>query len=236
MNYVEQNKYNNEMPVVILSAGISHKMKTREPRALLKFDDKFLIEHQFNAIFSVFPGAQITLVCGYKFEKISKKISDQQINVLENARYEQTGPAESLKLAIQNLSGQTVLFMHGDLLFNQETLAHLCYEKSFLLIDSKKQMLDKEVGVIVSNNVAQSLSYGIKSEFKWCQIAYLAEQEYDMLKFLLAKKSVQNNVCFELINQIIDMGGVFHCYEPPNMKIVEIDSIKDIKNAENLNS
>jgi choline kinase len=236
MNQIEQANYNKEMPVVILSAGISHKMKTREPRALLKLDDKLLVEHQLSTVFGVFPNAKITLVCGYKFEKISKKISDQQINIVENALYEQTGPAESLNLAIQKLEDTMVLFMHGDLFFNSATLANLCYEKSFLLVDSKRQMLDKEVGVIVTDNNAQSLSYGIKTDFKWCQIAYLANQEYDMLKFLLAQKSIKNNVCFELINRIIDMGGVFNCYEPPNMKIVEIDSIKDIKNAENLNS
>ena len=227
----------NEMPVVILSAGISHKMKTREPRSLLKLNDKFLIEHQIHAISKAFWIPKITLVCGYKVERIAKKISNyqDQISIVENSLYNETGSAESLRLAIKE-EDQKILFMHGDLFFNWATLDHLCYEKSFLLVDSKKQMAEKEVSIVINDNVAQHLSYGVKTGFKWCQIAYVANEEYNMLKFILNKKSSRNKVSFELINEIINLGGEFSCYEPPNMKIVEIDCIKDIKNAENINS
>ena len=39
---------------------------------------------------------------------------------------------------------------------------------------------------------------------------------------------------FELINRIISDGGKFKCIEPKSMKILEIDTIKDVKN-ENIN-
>ena len=65
------------MPVAILSAGISSRMKTHEPRSLLKIGDKSLIEHQCEIIKSIFYENEIILVIGYKSEKIIKKISKE---------------------------------------------------------------------------------------------------------------------------------------------------------------
>lgn len=218
------------MPVAILSAGISSRMKTHEPRSLLKIGNETLIEHQINIINAAFNENEIILVVGYKSEKIVKKIDGKKVRVIENQLFENTNSGESLRLAIINNIYNRILMIHGDLHFNLETLQNLNYSKSFLLIDNNAQMSDREVGVITHEKRITNLSYGLKS--KWCQVAYFQGTEYQILKQILNKdkESIRKKVSFEIINEIIDKGGYFYHYEPDNMNIVEIDCIRDINN------
>jgi len=224
---------NNKTSVVVLSAGLSQKMKTREPRSLLKFDGKLLIEKQYSAITSILDVGRFFLVAGYKLDKVAKKTSDLNIQIIENSRFEETGSAESLRLAAEQIISSNLLFMHGDLFFNKETL-DVSYSESFIIVDSQGQIADKEVGAIIVDGKLTNLSYGIKSRFKWCQIAYITGQEYLILKEVLNGRMVAKQTSFEIINEIVNRGGSFNCYEPKEMKIVEIDSIKDIKYAESI--
>lgn len=237
MKNIRKNK-NLFMPVAILSAGVSSRMKTYEPRSLLKINDRSLIEYQYDLLSEIFDEIELILVVGYKSEKVLKKINDLRIRIVENQWFEETSAGESLRLAIQNNVHNRILFMHGDLVFNTDTLNSLNYNRSFIIVDNKAMINDREVGVVVSENKATNLSYGIKLKTRWCQIAYIQGEEYQILKhiFLKNKSNIKNRVSFEIINQIIDLGGNFHCYEPENMKILEIDSIKDIKNVKDFDS
>lgn len=224
---------NNTVSIIVLSAGVSQKMKTREPRSLLKFDGIPLIEKQYLTITNTFNVSDFFLVAGYKVEKVVKKTNDLNIQIVYNPLFEETGSAESLRLAVEQVTTDKLLFMHGDLFFNKETL-DVPYSESFVIVDSEGQIADKEVGAIIVDGKLTNLSYGLKSKFKWCQIAYLTGQEYSILKEVLKRKLVARQTSFEIINEILNRGGTFNCYEPKQMKIVEIDSIKDIKYAESL--
>lgn len=218
------------MPVAILSAGISSRMKTHEPRSLLKVGEKSLIEHQADIIRYNFHEHEIILVVGYKSDKVIKKIGESKIRIIENQLFEETNAGESFRLAVINNIHNRILLIHGDLHFNLETFKDLNYNKSFLLIDNNSQMSEREVGIIIDNNKATNLSYGLKS--KWCQIAYFQGNEYQILKQILLKdrESIKKKVSFEIINEVIDKGGCFYCYEPKEMNIIEIDCIRDINN------
>ena len=121
----EIKKKDTFMPVAILSAGISSRMKTHEPRSLLKIGDKSLIEHQCEIIKSIFYENEIILVIGYKSEKIIKKIGESKIRIIENQLFEETNSGESLRLAVMNNVHNRILLIHGDLYFNLETFKDL---------------------------------------------------------------------------------------------------------------
>lgn len=218
------------VPVAILSAGISSRMKTHEPRSLLKINSKTLIEHQIEILTTVFKELEILLVVGYKSEKIIKKLQNYCIRIIENQLFNETNAGESIRLVVNNNTHNNLLLIHGDLHFNIETLKGLNYNKSFLVIDNNAQMSEREVGIAANENKVTNLSYGLKS--KWCQIAYIQGIEYEILKQILSKDKEQNRkkVSFEIINDIINRGGSFNCIEPEQMKIIEIDCIRDIQN------
>lgn len=228
-------KINNksDIAVIILSAGVGSRIKSNEPRSLIKIGGKTLIEHQINFVENNIEDAETIGVFGYSADKIIKKISGK-IRIVENQIFDKTNNSESLRLAVNNTNKKNILFFHGDLYFNHEILDDANFKKSFIIVDNKGMMKDKEIGVTMSKNKATILSYGLST--KWCQIAFMTGRELKILRSILNKLrgSRKKLLSFEIINLIISSGGNFECHEPNNMSIIEIDSIKDIKN-ENFN-
>ena len=71
---------------IILAAGISSRMKTYEPRCLIKINDKQIIDHQIDIVSKLF-GKSISVVSGYKHSKIQKKFDKEKILVVENKKF-----------------------------------------------------------------------------------------------------------------------------------------------------
>jgi choline kinase len=222
-----------DMTVIILSAGIGSRIKSNEPRSLIKIGTKTLLEHQIDLINNNLNNHEIIGVFGYAIEKIIRKVYGK-VRVVENQLYENTNNSESLRLAVNNASRRNIMFFHGDLYFNDAVFKYIDFKKSFLVVDRKEMMKSKEIGVTIQNNKATILSYGLPT--KWCQIAFITGKELKILRNVLSKLqgSQKKMLSFEVINKMISMGANFECYEPNNMSIIEIDCIKDIKN-ENFN-
>ena len=231
---INTNNNIKDIAVAILAAGVGDRIKSYEPRSMIKIGNKTLIEHQISVINSCCESPEILAVLGYNATRIIKKLNTQT-RVIENQLYEHTNCAESIRLAFHNTIKNNFLFIHGDLYFNIDTLLNLKYNKSFIIVDRENRFHEKEVGVTINNtNTAEILSYGLP--IKWCQIAFFTGKELRILKNIFYKFNTINKklLSFELLNEVIMMGGVFKCYEPNNMSIVEIDCIKDLDN-ENFN-
>ncbi len=82
----ENNK--NDTAIIILSAGVGNRIKSNEPRSLIKIGNKTLIEHQIDSIECSIENSEIIGVFGYAIEKIIKKIG-QQIRIVEKQIYQQ---------------------------------------------------------------------------------------------------------------------------------------------------
>lgn len=216
------------IPAAILTAGISNKMKSYEPRALLKIGNDVLVERQIKTI-RYYIDSEILLVVGYKANKIIRRVSGiPNVRIIENQNFDTTNAAESIRLAVNNNTQNSLLVMHGDILFNADTLKDLSFNKSFVIIDSHGQIKDREVGLSIDNNTLMNLSYDLTP--KWCQIAYFTGKEYQILKSICKKEitGIENKLLFEVLNLVVGKGGLFNCIEPPKMKILEIDSMGDI--------
>ena len=70
----------------------------------------------------------------------------------------------------------------------------------------------------------------------WIVPAILSElpKELELLKQLCWDEKNYTKFGFEIINQIINKGGNFQCIQNPNIKIVDIDSSKDIQKAKEI--
>ena len=60
--------------VGILSAGVGSRIKSHEPRALLKIKDKCLLEHQIETVNSIFSSPEIITGVGNDANKIIRKL------------------------------------------------------------------------------------------------------------------------------------------------------------------
>ena len=216
-----------DITVAILSAGAGSRIKSYEPRSLLKIGGSMLIEHQVETVRQCFDSPEIINVVGCHANKVIKKTRGAT-RVVENQLHDSSNSSESLRLAVNNTLNENILFMHGDLYFNKNTL-DVDYGKSFVILDTKSQIKETEVGATVSNDKLSIMSYGLP--IKWAQIAYFTAKEYKILRNIFQKYEHQDKkkLSFEVINMVVMAGGNFECYEPEKMSITEIDRIKDIR-------
>ena len=210
---------------IILSAGVGNRMRSYGPKCLFKTSEETILDKQISIIKSNFPQNEIILVVGFEANKVIKKISDD-IRVVENQLYQTTNSSESLRLAVNNSVSDKIFFIHGDLIFNKEIFDSLDFSRSFVLVDSKNQIEDNEVGITIVNNKATFFSYGLDT--KWCQMAYIRGKEFSILKSLYNKPGKDKLYTFEMLNMIIEKKGSLIAVEPENMNIKEIDSFKDL--------
>jgi len=218
--------------VGVLSAGVGNRIKSNEPRSLLKIGSKILLEHQVSIIRNAFLNPEIIIGLGVEANKVIKKLSGG-IRYVENQLYETTGSAETMRLVVNNSDSDSILFFHGDLYFPQSLLENLDYSRSFVLA-SLSTMNDREVGLTKVKNKATIFSHGL--DLKWCQIVYLCGKELKLLRQIFIKHSEETKkmLTFEALNLIINKGGNIKVIEPQNVSILEIDCMKDLKN-ENFN-
>lgn len=214
---------------VILSAGCGKKIKSYEPRSLLKTKDgRSIIETQVSNITNAFNEVEIVAVVGCHAVKVIKKYKQSpEVRFVENQLYASTNSSESLRLGLNNCSSQHLMFCHGDVIFNDKTL-QVAYDKSFIIVDSKERINKEEIGVTRIKDKASILSYGLN--LKWGQIAFFTGRELKLLNSIMNKfeERDKKKLSFEIINEIISLGGKFECLEPEGMQLKEIDRIKDI--------
>lgn len=225
----------NQPPVqvIILAAGAGARTRSYEPRCLLKYNGKSLLDHQLSAIQSVLLKYEVSIVGGIEANKIIKRI-DNNVRFVENQMHESSNNGESLRLGVNNSLLDNILFFHGDLVFYEKIFSNVNFNKSFILIDSSGQILEKEVGVTSVNNKLTVMSYDLP--VKWCQIAYFNKSETDILRKLLVKQDFETKylLTFEIINKMLEFGADIECVDINTNFIKEIDSLKDI-NSEDTN-
>lgn len=230
---IKKNFRDDSISIVILAAGVGSRIRSNEPRSLIKIKNQTLLSHQAETVSQTFKNHEIIGVFGTHLEKILKK-ADRRVRVIENQLFQETNNAESMRLGLNSSMYDNVLFVHGDIFFQKDLIKSADYSRSFLVVDANRDMADKEVGVTINGDRVSILSYGL--EKKWCQMCFITGKELKILKniFLKFEKTDKKMLSFEVINKIIENGGSFVCHEKKGSHVVEIDCIKDIKN-ENFN-
>lgn len=226
-----KQKTQDPIEVIILSAGVGARIKSYEPRSLIRIKKvESLIEHQINLLNENIPKCSITTVIGYSANKVIRRVQGKT-KIVENQLYESSNNSESLRLALNNSNYDKIMFMHGDLYFNNSIFKHMDFSTSFVL--SSNMFADKEVGLMNIDGNVTIFSYNLP--VKWAQIAFLRDKELDLLKKIYLKdEDFKYNLTFEMLNKVIDAGGNFKVIDIKDSYIKEIDNIKDIMN-ENFN-
>lgn len=218
----------DDLSVIIPAASPGKRMKTYGPRCLLNINGHTILTQQIELVRKNFPGCQIFVVGGFEIERV-KKFIDKDINLINNKIYTVTNTAYSVRLAVDEIDSKKLLIIHGDLLFNNNTLTNLSLEKSFALIDSKKMIKKEEIGVIVQNGCIYNFEYGLTT--KWGQIVFITGNELELFEDIILHPRIKRHYLFEILNKMLDRGGELKAIEPEGMKIAEIDSSKDIISA-----
>lgn len=221
---------NNNMLIIIPSAGIGKRMCSHGPKATIQLTEKdTVITRQINILKKTFPKSKIVVVVGFQKEKFE---NIKNVDFVENADYKNTNVSFSVNLALQEFNCNTALIIYGDLVFTKDIFIDMPLNKSWICLDNQQNQRSNEVGINIVDNKAVYFSYGLQN--KWGQIVFLKGFELELFKSIASKKNSKRKFCFELFNEIIDMNGEFECYINKKWKMVEIDTIKDIGRAKKL--
>ena len=223
----------DSVSVIIPAAGMGRRMKSYGPKPLIKIGNSTIIKNQVSLLKSYIPNSNIILVCGFRAEKLMNETPSHILKV-ENELYEQTNVVRSIAMGLR-ISGDCskVMVVYGDLVFNSETLRSISFKESSIVVTDSTMGVD-EVGCIIdeSDQTLTNLMYDLPE--KWGQISVFVNKELELLKQLCWDEKNNTKFGFEIINQILERGGKFKCVQNSKIKIVDIDSSKDIPRAKEI--
>lgn len=224
---------NNRLSVVIASANMGKRMKSYGPKALFALTNQTIVDRQLRIIWSVFPNVDIFVVVGFEAEKIREQIKpNYPIRLIYNPLWSETNVVYSLSMALHACMTDGVLILHGDLVFNEEAIRGITNNGSRVLIDSAHAFKADEVGLVYNDHekLVTNFSYGLP--IKWGQIVYVEGEEKARLEEISHNHEISEKwFLYEALNYVISEDGKLHIHQPVGLKIVEVDTIKDLERA-----
>ena len=220
------------LTIIIPGAGQGTRMKSYGPKPLTKIGNSTIIERQTKLLKEQFPNATIILISGYEAVRVMNN-SPEGIIHIENERFASTEVLKSIAIGLRATITNRVLLVYGDLVFNSDTLKYPLKDKSLLFIDTSNTMTEDEVGCTInSKNEVENILYDLTP--KWAQISYFVGKELKLLQQLAFNPLNEKLFGFEIINEIINKGGIFTTASPKNIMVNDIDCSKDILIAEKI--
>ena len=219
----------DQLTVIIPAAGIGRRMKSYGPKPLIKIGNSTIIKNQISLLQTYLSNVNIVLVCGFKAERLMNETPDYILKI-ENERYKQTNVVRSIGMGLR-VAGHSsrVIVVYGDLVFNSEAIKSISLSQSCVVV-TDQGMGEEEVGCVMDrHHMLTNLMYDLP--YKWGQIAFFKNKELTLLKQMCWDDKNSTKFGFEVINQIVDRGGQFKCIHNDKIKIVDIDSSKDIPKA-----
>jgi choline kinase len=217
-----------KLEIVIPAAGLGRRMKSYGPKALVPVGPEPLIVRQVRLLTAAHPGARLTVVAGFEADRVRRALP-VGVRVLVNPDYAETNVARSLQLGVAAVHrNRPVLLVYGDLAFGPEALAAMPRTESAVLIDTAPGR-ESEVGVNVVDGRAVHFSYGL--ETRWAQIAILMPHEKRLFLAACRRPGSERLFGFELLNAVLEAGGEFRAVAPPGLRLVEVDTSRDIDRA-----
>jgi choline kinase len=180
---------------IILSAGIGRTMKTLGSRSLLNINGNIVLEHQVKTIRSADSNADILVVTGHQSKKVlefSLK-KDLDVRIIQNQNYETSDQCDSLILGINATALNDLYVIHGDIIFNKESLKGPLHP--YVIVD-KHISNKKAVGLCHQDGILRNMAFGL--EDKWGQIIYINSPFFKTAKMIA--QQMAGKATYEWIN------------------------------------
>jgi len=204
-------------------------MKSYGPKALILIGQETVIARQIRILRECYPQARFVVVAGFEADKVRRSLP-ADVHVFVNPDFEVTNVAKSIEIGLYQTDYETpALVVYGDLVFNRQAVDGLPLDRSSVVIDTSGSSREQEVGVNVVGGRAMCFSYGLPQ--KWAHVCLLTEREKRLFIHAAQVGYRKRFFGYEILNEVIDNGGVLDAVAPQGMRLVEIDCSKDIEKA-----
>jgi choline kinase len=225
------------MKIVILAAGIGSRLGNPFPKPLTTLNNgKSIMEMQVGNLFSAFHIEDISVVVGFKKELIMEKFPE--LTYIYNPFFDQTNTSKSLLRALKKNKGNSVLWLNGDVVFDEKLLSvlkpYIDRDQSFVAVNTSK-VAEEEVKYTLKENFIHHLSKTVRNGLgEAVGINYIAHKDMD--QFIQRLEECEDNDYFERGLEIaIEKDGLkISVVDISLYDCMEVDFKEDLANANNL--
>ncbi|HLT52147.1 MAG TPA: phosphocholine cytidylyltransferase family protein [Arenibacter sp.] len=225
------------MKIVILAAGIGSRLGNPFPKPLTTLNNgKSIMEMQVGNLFNAFHIEDISIVVGFKKELIMEKFPE--LTFIYNPFFDQTNTSKSLLRALKKNKGNSVLWLNGDVVFDEKLLSvlkpYIDRDQSFVAVNTSK-VAEEEVKYTLKDNYIHHLSKTVKNGLgEAVGINFIAQK--DINQFIKRLEECADNDYFERGLEIaIEKDGLkISVVDISLFDCMEVDFKEDLANANNL--
>jgi choline kinase len=162
------------MKAIILAAGIGSRLRPltdRTPKCLIEVNGKPILAYQLEALSRCATLQEIIIVAGYRhsdiYDFVNSTHATAPTRVIVNSYFETTNNMYSLGLAIEELAGQDILVLNGDVVFAPEIMVKattMLTTHSVIACDSSVYYEESMKVVVASDDRVVRISKAIPEE------------------------------------------------------------------------
>jgi choline kinase len=225
------------LKIVILAAGIGSRLGNPFPKPLTPLKDgESIMKKQLDNIKKHFDIHNVTIVVGFKKDLIMERFPD--VNYVYNPFFDRTNTSKSLLHALKKHRGQSVLWLNGDVVFDQQLFDVLKNEiqndSSFIAVNTAS-VADEEVKYTLKNGFVHELSKEVKNGLgEAVGINFIGSRDLDT--FISKLEICDDNDYFErglelaIEEETLELKAI----DISKFACVEVDFQEDLRNANTL--
>lgn len=219
--------------VLLLAENHGYRMKSYGPISLVAVDGKTLIEHQIEAISSIFLDFEVIVCSGFETAKIYNFIKKMfgrsvKIRIVENQVYFHSNCCESIRLCMNNVMTDSLIICGGGVLLTPQYLRSINLKKPSILYQTPQPDSEFDIGVIENAGKLENLSLAIDDKC-WTELTYLTG--YNLIQSfynLISNPEYKNKFLFEAINAWPSRRQISTTFNE-HYPIVKINNIKTLR-------
>ncbi len=225
------------MKIIILAAGIGSRLGNPLPKPLTVLQNgKSIMQMQIDNFTKHFNTDNIMVVVGFKKDLIMENFPE--LTYVYNAFFDTTNTSKSLLHALKKNKNQKVLWVNGDVVFDERVLSvlkpYIKKKQSFVVVNTAK-VGEEEVKYTLENGYINQLSKSVKNALgEVLGINFISKKDIKtLIKWL--EKCGDSDYFERGIELAIENDGLqIVPVDISQFKCVEIDFQEDLDNANNL--
>ncbi len=224
------------MKIIILAAGIGSRLGNPFPKPLTPLKNgKSIMQMQVDNLTTKYDVDDINVVVGFKKNLIMERFPE--LTYVYNPFFDRTNTSKSLLQALKKHKGKSVLWLNGDVVFDQRLLdvihPYVFEKKSFVAVNTSK-VADEEVKYTLKDGYIHKLSKEVKNGLgEAVGINFIAST--DIKSFIHRLQECEPNDYFERgLELAIEKDGVkIEAVDISAYNCMEVDFAEDLENVNN---
>ena len=192
------------MNFIIMGDRFQKRMKSKGCTALIKVNNKTIIDNQYKCIKKFFPKSNIIYVSGFESKRLISHIDKNKhkysdLKIVTNNKYQDYNYGYSLAL-IKDALNTDGFITFGDNILNTKVFKNFDTKSGSQVFIQNNERTD--LGCVVTEDTVEHISYELTNYI--ANIYYLSAADMQNIQKILSIDTYYNVFIFELINLLIE--------------------------------